>query len=208
MLFWGSWVDVMLVISERFPKSQTVSRQHTTHNTKTQNHKDHKDHKDDKNTQKTFKTQTQQPQEPKKHKKPQKITTPQQNITTTQIKTKQQQQQQQQQQHKTTQNNTNQHKTTQINNNTRLDQVCPFLVSPSFVPLAVDIMDVDSAAVRGGTGSARRRRECRLRQNWRHEQLTLRTLLATYQHHAAPRGQTTARSELNYTATIRRTPTP
>ena len=38
-------------------------------------------------------------------------------------------------------------------------------------------------------------------------------LLATYQHHAAPRGQTTARSgewgsELNYTATIRRTPTP
>ena len=38
-------------------------------------------------------------------------------------------------------------------------------------------------------------------------------LLATYQHHAAPRGQTTARSgewgsELNFTATIRRTPTP
>ena len=46
----------------------------------------------------------------------------------------------------------------------------------------------------GGTGSARRRRERRLRQHWRHEQLTLRMLLATFQHHAAPRGQTTARS--------------
>ena len=67
-------------------------------------------------------------------------------------------------------------------------------MSPSFVPLAVDIMDVDSAAGRGGTGSARRRRERRLRQHWRHEQLTLQMLLATYQHHAAPRGQTTARS--------------
>ena len=41
----------------------------------------------------------------------------------------------------------------------RLNQVCPFLVSPSFAPLAVDIKDVDSAAARGGTGSARRRRE-------------------------------------------------
>ena len=87
------------------------------------------------------------------------------------------------------------------------------LVSPSSVPLAVDIMDVDSAATRGGTGSARRRRERRLRQHWRHEQLTLQMLLATYQHHAAPRGQTTARSgewgsELNYTATFRRTPPP
>ena len=50
-------------------------------------------------------------------------------------------------------------------------------------------MDVDSAAGRGGTGSARRRRERRLRQHWRHEQLTLQMLLATYQHHAAPRGQ-------------------
>ena len=74
-------------------------------------------------------------------------------------------------------------------------------------------MDVDSAAGRGGTRSARRRRVRRLRQHWRHEQLTLQMLLATYQHHAAPRGQTTARSgewesELNYTATIRRTPTP
>ena len=54
-------------------------------------------------------------------------------------------------------------------------------------------MDVDSAAARGGTGSARRRRERRLRQHWRHEQLT-HEQLATYQHHAAPQGQTTARS--------------
>ena len=30
--------------------------------------------------------------------------------------------------------------------------MCPFLVSPSFVPLPVDIMDVDSAAGSGGTG--------------------------------------------------------
>ena len=55
-------------------------------------------------------------------------------------------------------------------------------------------MDVDSAAGRGGTGSARRRRERRLRQHWRHEQLTLQMLLATFQHHSAPRGQMTARS--------------
>ena len=99
------------------------------------------------------------------------------------------------------------------NHHPRLNQVCPFLVSSSFVPFAVDIMDVDSAATRGGTGSARRRRERRLRQHWRHEQLTLQMLLATYQHHAAPRGQMTARSvewgsELNYTAAIRRTPPP
>ena len=46
----------------------------------------------------------------------------------------------------------------------------------------------------GGSGSARRCRERRLRQHWRHEQLTLRMLLATFQHHATPRGQTTARS--------------
>ena len=46
----------------------------------------------------------------------------------------------------------------------------------------------------GGSGSALRRRERRLRQHWRHEQLALRMLLATFQHHAAPRGQTTARS--------------
>ena len=43
-------------------------------------------------------------------------------------------------------------------------------------------------------GAARRRRERRLRMHWRHEQLSLQMLLATFQHHSAPRGQTTARS--------------
>ena len=62
-------------------------------------------------------------------------------------------------------------------------------------------------------GAAKRRRERRLRQFLRHERLTVAMLLAETNHHAAPRGQTMARSgewesELNYTATIRRTPTP
>ena len=43
-------------------------------------------------------------------------------------------------------------------------------------------------------GAAWRRRQRRLRTHWRHEQLTLQMLLATYEHHAAPRGQMTARS--------------
>ena len=43
-------------------------------------------------------------------------------------------------------------------------------------------------------GAAWRRRQRRLRMHWRHEQLTLQMLLATYEHHAAPRGQMTARS--------------
>ena len=43
-------------------------------------------------------------------------------------------------------------------------------------------------------GAAWRRRQRRLRMHWRHEQLTLQMLLATLQHHSAPRGQTTARS--------------
>ena len=37
-------------------------------------------------------------------------------------------------------------------------------------------------------GAAWRRRQRRLRAHWRHEQLTLQMLLATYEHHAAPRG--------------------
>ena len=65
----------------------------------------------------------------------------------------------------------------------------------------------------GGLGAARRRRERRLRQHWRHEQLTLRMALATFQHHSAPRGQRTARareggSETKNTAEDRRTPPP
>ena len=43
-------------------------------------------------------------------------------------------------------------------------------------------------------GAAWRRRQRRLRTHWRHEQLTLQMLLATYEHHAAPRGQMKARS--------------
>ena len=43
-------------------------------------------------------------------------------------------------------------------------------------------------------GAAWRRRQRRLRMHWRHEQLTLQMLLATYEHHAAPRGQSRARS--------------
>ena len=42
-------------------------------------------------------------------------------------------------------------------------------------------------------GAAWRRRQRRLRMHWRHEQFTLQMLLATYEHHAAPRGQMTAR---------------
>ena len=34
----------------------------------------------------------------------------------------------------------------------------------------------------------------RLRMHWRHEQLTLQMLLATYEHHTAPPGQMEARS--------------
>ena len=43
-------------------------------------------------------------------------------------------------------------------------------------------------------GAAWRRRQRRLRAHWRHEQLTLQMLLTTFDHHAAPRGQSRARS--------------
>ena len=57
----------------------------------------------------------------------------------------------------------------------------------------------------------RRRRVRRLRQHWRHEQLTLQMLLATSLHHSALRGQMKARageeeSELNYTVKSPKTP--
>ena len=62
------------------------------------------------------------------------------------------------------------------------------------------------------TGAAQRRRGRRLRAAWRHEQQSIAQALATFTHHSS-RGQRTARagewgSELNYTATIRKTPTP
>ena len=50
------------------------------------------------------------------------------------------------------------------------------------------------AGVDHATGAARRRRQRRLRAHWRHEQLSLQMLLATYEHHATPRGQSKARS--------------
>ena len=43
-------------------------------------------------------------------------------------------------------------------------------------------------------GAAWRRRQRRLQAHWPREQLTLQMLLATYEHHAAPRGQSRARS--------------
>ena len=62
-------------------------------------------------------------------------------------------------------------------------------------------------------GVARRRRERRLRSWFRHEQQTVAMLLATFQHHSAPRGQKTARSGVwghvqNNTAKVRKRPTP
>ena len=62
------------------------------------------------------------------------------------------------------------------------------------------------------TGAAQRRRGRRLRAVWRHEQQSIAQALATFTHHSS-RGQRTARagewrSEFNYTATIRKTPTP
>ena len=43
-----------------------------------------------------------------------------------------------------------------------------------------------------GDGAAKRRRLRRLRSWWRHEQQTVAAVLATMQHHSAPRGQKAA----------------
>ena len=45
-----------------------------------------------------------------------------------------------------------------------------------------------------GDGVAKRRRLRRLRSWWRHEQQTVAAVLATFQHHSAPRGPRTART--------------
>ena len=45
-----------------------------------------------------------------------------------------------------------------------------------------------------GDGAAKRRRLRRLRSWWRHEQQTVAAVLATMQHHSAPRGQKAART--------------
>ena len=59
-----------------------------------------------------------------------------------------------------------------------------------------------------GISAAKRRRQRRVRSWWRHEQQTVAAVLATFQHHSAPRGQKKARTgeedhEMNNTATIR-----
>ena len=95
-------------------------------------------------------------------------------------------------------NNNNNH------NNRRLSQVCPL-----FLCVTCCEMDLSWQPV---TGAAQRRRGRRLRAAWRHEQQSIAQALATFTHHSS-RGQRTARagewgSELNYTATIGKTPTP
>ena len=62
-------------------------------------------------------------------------------------------------------------------------------------------------------GAAKRRRERRLRQFLRHDRVTVAMHLAEMTHHAAPRGQTQARSgrweyETHYTAKFQKTPPP
>ena len=62
------------------------------------------------------------------------------------------------------------------------------------------------------TGAARRRRERRLRSMLRHERMTVAMALAEFSHHSS-RGQRMARAgvwghEQNYTAKIRKPPTP
>ena len=49
-------------------------------------------------------------------------------------------------------------------------------------------------SLHGDHGAAWRRRQRRLRSWWRHEQQTVAAVLATYQHHSAPRGPRTART--------------
>ena len=80
-------------------------------------------------------------------------------------------------------------------------------ISPPLIPLrlrqvardhflCVAVMDESSCRPRqvDGDGAAKRRRLRRLRSWWRHEQQTVAAVLATYQHHSAPRGPRTART--------------
>ena len=55
-------------------------------------------------------------------------------------------------------------------------------------------MDVDRDEAGGGTGSARRRRERRLRAFLRYARMSVAMALAESLHHSAPRGQKTARA--------------
>ena len=84
----------------------------------------------------------------------------------------------------------------------RLSQECPRLRH-------LWSMDLSEQPV---VGAAQRRRERRLRSWLRHERMTVAMALAESTHHSS-RGQKTARAgvwghELNYTATIRKPPTP
>ena len=55
-------------------------------------------------------------------------------------------------------------------------------------------MDVDRDDAGGGTGSARRRRERRLRAYLRYARMSVAMALAESTHHSAPRGQKMARA--------------
>ena len=74
----------------------------------------------------------------------------------------------------------------------RCAKVAPFCVGDFSLYLQVD--DARASAQCCTCCGSRRRRERRLRQFLRHERLTVAMLLATYLHHAAPRGQSRARS--------------
>ena len=57
-------------------------------------------------------------------------------------------------------------------------------VFPFAVTQAVEQSMFDCAHDVGGSGAARRRRDRRIRMHWRHEQLSLRMLLASMGHHS------------------------
>ena len=60
-----------------------------------------------------------------------------------------------------------------------------------FLPFCGDsVMDASGQP----TGAAQRRRQRRLRSWWRHEQQSFAAILATFQHHSAPRGPKMART--------------
>ena len=78
-------------------------------------------------------------------------------------------------------------------------------------PLLVRCSFMDESSGRHSErGAAWRRRQRRLRSCWRHEQQTAAAVLATFQHHFAPRGQRAARTgggyEVEYTAALRLNP--
>ena len=86
----------------------------------------------------------------------------------------------------------------------RLTQACPLFFKRHLLR--------DGPQLAARRRSVQRRKGRRLRAAWRPEQQSTAQALATFTHHSS-RGQRTAKAgegdfELNYTATIRRTPTP